>query len=374
MKTIPVDLILHEVAHKLRELPEESHRALATLITGTCVDPRAVAETWTTGQGVAQAAQWIVTNRLDSEVLAPGQTSVDTRAMEVAVARRLADVGLALLVTQDAEDRTAASLLLDAARLVVGLPSRQEAHHDATQNAIYGIDAALHLEVKPEDADPAMLAHRCRREIERLHAAVNTRMEECIVLTRDRNTARTERDAALRETGVNLRRDVDRLIAEKFAASERHATAMSRARDEADVLRAECVDLKRRYDERTANVEACLRTLCAGLPEESFAAVKAELTDLRKTLHEQNTAIAEAHASAEKWQAIAVHASAELEEALDCARQDVVWVPKRISVTDLRTVAPRKSCRGCEGTGQTYGSGGGPACPDCNGTGFTAAP
>jgi len=38
-------------------------------------------------------------------------------------------------------------------------------------------------------------------------------------------------------------------------------------------------------------------------------------------------------------------------------------------VTIVTTPSPRKSCNGCEGTGQTYGSGGGPACPDCNGTG-----
>ena len=29
----------------------------------------------------------------------------------------------------------------------------------------------------------------------------------------------------------------------------------------------------------------------------------------------------------------------------------------------------KKPCGSCEGTGQTYGSGGGPACDDCNGTG-----
>lgn len=38
-------------------------------------------------------------------------------------------------------------------------------------------------------------------------------------------------------------------------------------------------------------------------------------------------------------------------------------------VTIVTTPSPRKSCNGCEGTGQTYGSGGGSACPDCNGTG-----
>lgn len=38
-------------------------------------------------------------------------------------------------------------------------------------------------------------------------------------------------------------------------------------------------------------------------------------------------------------------------------------------VTIVTVPSPRKSCNGCEGTGQTYGSGGGPACPDCNGTG-----
>lgn len=125
MRTIPVDLILHETALKLRELPEENHRGLADNIDTYAVDHRAVADQWNSGAGdgagVCQSARWLITNRLDTQAFAPGHVFAETRAMEVAVARRLADCALSLLVTQDADDRAAASTLLAAAHRVAGL-------------------------------------------------------------------------------------------------------------------------------------------------------------------------------------------------------------------------------------------------------------
>ena len=51
MRTIPVDLILHETALKLRELPDEHHRSLADAIDTYAVDHRAVADQWDAGAG-----------------------------------------------------------------------------------------------------------------------------------------------------------------------------------------------------------------------------------------------------------------------------------------------------------------------------------
>jgi len=102
-------------------------------------------------------------------------------------------VGLALLVTQDAEDRTAAVLLLETSRLVVGL--------------------------------------------ERAQAAITTTPE----------TERWQR--------VNIR---DHLGLPSNAPHADVIAAIKHAREEADALRAECVDLKRRYDERTARLKSCM--------------------------------------------------------------------------------------------------------------------
>ena len=123
MRTIPVDLILHELASRLAELPDTQHRDLHRAISRGCIRPQPLAEQWTSGAGVAQQAAWLV-RRLDGEDMATPrlrEIAAETRAMEVAVARRLADCALSLLVTQDPEDTTAAQTLLRAAQRVVGL-------------------------------------------------------------------------------------------------------------------------------------------------------------------------------------------------------------------------------------------------------------
>jgi hypothetical protein len=155
MRTIPVDLILHETALKLRELPEEHHRGLADAIDTYAVDHRAVADQWDSGSGrgagVCQSARWLITNRLDAQAFAPGHVSTETRAMEVAVARRLADCALSLLVTQDAEDAATAQTLLQAAQRVVGLARAKP-----------GAEAVLFTSTTNSDDDglsPATLRH-----------------------------------------------------------------------------------------------------------------------------------------------------------------------------------------------------------------------
>ena len=131
MRTIPVDLILHELAARLAELPDTTdtpdtqHRDLHLAISRGCIRPQTLAEEWTAGAGVAQQAAWLV-RRLDGEDMTTPrlrEIAAETRAMEVAIARRLADCALSLLVTQDAEDAATAQTLLQAAQRVVGLPA-----------------------------------------------------------------------------------------------------------------------------------------------------------------------------------------------------------------------------------------------------------
>jgi len=149
MRSIPVDLILHETALKLRELPEEHHRGLAGDIRATCIFPYGVAEQWANGAGVCQSAAWIV-RRLDPASggpVFPAHISAETRAMEVAIARRLADCALSLLVTQDPEDAATAQALLQATQRVVGLapakPSAEVARFtSAPDSAEDGLRAA----------------------------------------------------------------------------------------------------------------------------------------------------------------------------------------------------------------------------------------
>ena len=146
MRTIPVDLILHELAARLAELPDTpdtpdtQHRDLHLAISGGCIRPQTLAEEWTAGAGVAQQAAWLV-RRLDGEDMTAHrlrELAAETRAMEVAVARRLADCALSLLITQDAEDAATAQTLLQAAQYVVGLatakPSAEAALFTSTPN------------------------------------------------------------------------------------------------------------------------------------------------------------------------------------------------------------------------------------------------
>lgn len=123
MRSIPVDLILHELAARLAELPDTQHRDLHRAISRGCIRPQFLADEWTSGAGVAQQAAWLV-RRLDGEDMTTPrlrEIAAETRAMEVAVARRLADCALSLLVTQDPEDAAIAQTLLQAAQRVVGL-------------------------------------------------------------------------------------------------------------------------------------------------------------------------------------------------------------------------------------------------------------
>ena len=142
MRTIPVDLILHELAARLAELPDPQHRDLHHAISRGCIRPQALAEEWTSGAGVAQQAVWLVRHLDGEDMTTPRlrEIAAETRAMEVAVARRLADCALSLLVTQGAEDAATAQTLLQAAQRVVGLPAaKPNAETAPPASVMYGV-------------------------------------------------------------------------------------------------------------------------------------------------------------------------------------------------------------------------------------------
>lgn len=141
MKPVPVDLVLHTLAAHLFD-PEGTAEAIALgqAIYSHAVDHRALPGQWCADYADPEPqAGWLVRRVLGGDdrhaPLAPGaHVAADMRVVEVEVARRLADAGLALLVTQDAEDLAAATLLLDASRRVVGLERRQTGTGDATES------------------------------------------------------------------------------------------------------------------------------------------------------------------------------------------------------------------------------------------------
>lgn len=144
MQPVPVDLILHELAGTLISdlQPDESLRTLGHTIR-TCVDLRALPAQWCNGAGVGQQMSWLTRRLVDGDI--HPHVAAETRAMEVAISRRLADTALSLLVTQDDGDRTAALTLLEAAHRVVGLPSA-EAHAEDTaswQSRVLALEGQL---------------------------------------------------------------------------------------------------------------------------------------------------------------------------------------------------------------------------------------
>ena len=206
MRTIPVDLILHELASRLAELPDTQHRDLHRAISRGCIRPQPLAEQWTSGAGVAQQAAWLV-RRLDGEDMTTPrlrELAAETRAMEVAVARRLADCALSLLVTQDTEDASAAQTLLRAAQRVVGLatakPSAEEArlrHYLAATRCALGLGSGLgsgpvHLGDIVARARSLADADKARHaaEVENANKASVIAKQESIItnLTRERDT------------------------------------------------------------------------------------------------------------------------------------------------------------------------------------------
>lgn len=138
MRTIPVDLILHTLAEHLAEHPADETPGCYADPIARCIDHRRLAEEWTCGAGREQHARWFV-RRLSGEDMGLSSdhpmVAGDTRAIEVAVARRLADHAFAMTIEQDKDLTVIARTLLRAACAVVGLADDHTALVDALAQA-----------------------------------------------------------------------------------------------------------------------------------------------------------------------------------------------------------------------------------------------
>ena len=124
LRYVPVDLIIHTLAEKLKEGTEEWHNDLS-LALYACIDLDALAEEWDASLAY-QSAEWIL-RRINGGPPEPSMASTAaTRVTEIAVAKRLATRACCLGVTQDAEDLAAARSLWRAATRIVGVQDSAE--------------------------------------------------------------------------------------------------------------------------------------------------------------------------------------------------------------------------------------------------------
>lgn len=351
-RPIPVDLILHTLVESLLELPEDHLRDLARAISARCIDPRLVADQWCDGAGVTQSADWIVRRLMGAKHHTPipqQRVGAETRTMEVAIARRLADAGLALLVTQDAEDRATATLLLDASRLVVGLLGTPPTYC-ITGDKVSMVQDEGRLAVeflsswKHDDAPHAglTLSQAVRRMATQIENLVEVNTFHC-------------RDIAAKDAVINAWEEWAKTVAgiepgTTASTSKLRATIykritdtetpltndLKRARDDLDIWRswgAKLGEVSVEYgglDIRDAVEKRIIAAETAPRPahESLVASLRAELDGAR---HDMKNADAEIVVwKAERDAAIAemVAIRAELDEARDCARREVVWAPK----------------------------------------------
>ena len=220
MQPVPVDLILHALAENLigMEGDDESLRTLGHTILRTCVDLRALPAQWCNGAGVGQQMSWL-TRRLEGGDCAPnaifvttgpngtliptGQhVAAETRAMEVAISRRLADTALSLLVTQDDGDKTAALTLLEAAHRVVGLPSAEVQSEDTTswQSRVLALEGQLKAAVDTKNAW-ALEANSRTHLAEKFEAELKGAAASLLHMHKERDAARDEANALRQKVG-----------------------------------------------------------------------------------------------------------------------------------------------------------------------------
>lgn len=180
MRTIPVDLILHSLLDLLRAVPADTPGTTAEALA-LCIDHRRVAEEWQADGDPAQAADWL-RRRLDQrDTPIASLVGTDTRTIEVAVARRLADVAFALCIEQTAEATAHASTLLRAAQAIVGLvvETRNDfAPHHPDQDCDcdrldYNPDSILSVAIAAGATMPTLeiLGHRHGKVLTRLELA-----------------------------------------------------------------------------------------------------------------------------------------------------------------------------------------------------------
>jgi SPP1 gp7 family putative phage head morphogenesis protein len=195
MRSIPVDLILHELAARLAELPDTQHRDLHRAISSGCIRPQSIAEEWISGAGVAQQAAWLV-RRLDGEDMTTPrlrEIAAETRAMEVAIARRLAEHVVK-------RRGSVLSTALDAVAANVGTASKAAWARQA--KAAVGVDLSA---IEP-NLTPTM--ERFRREnLDLIVSMARDKVARVRAILDDAPNARVEtiRDRILEEQGVTKR-------------------------------------------------------------------------------------------------------------------------------------------------------------------------
>ena len=429
-RPIPVDLILHALVESLLELPEDHLRDLARAISAHCIDPRHVADQWCDGAGVASSADWI-RRRLDRTqdwFVGLHIISAETRAMEVTIARRLADVGLALLVTQDAEDRATASLLLDASRLVVGLERIQAGADNGTASTIANLremrNAAVaendlwhgwaktvagipsshnpHDETLRDAVEKRIIAAETasRPAHELLVASLRAELDEARDCAR-REVAWVPKDVAIRPTF----KPGDRVVIARKTDSETCPWE-----DSDDNLIGRTGEVQYIDSDNDVRVivdgdwfwfsSACLdpappdtRTMRKRLIDRGLDPAKVDEAPESIVRPASAFKVGDAVKFVRRVYGVGNTDNKPINPPLGwCGKVENVdsgdaklpiyvrgtpfdggcteqWLPAE--ALDIITPTARKPCGGCEGTGQIYGSGGGPPCPYCNGTGVT---
>lgn len=119
IRRVPVDLIIHSLAERFKESAEDGHDRLAMGLYA-CIDSNGLAEEWAVSGGVAQTAEWLATVITGRDSWRE-PTAAETRVAEVAVCKRILATACNLCVTQDAEDHTAATALVQAASRILGV-------------------------------------------------------------------------------------------------------------------------------------------------------------------------------------------------------------------------------------------------------------
>ncbi len=153
IRRVPVDLIIHSLAERFdpskNDGAEEFTDNALSLGLYACIDSNGLAEEWAVSGGVAQTAEWLATVITGRDSWRE-PTAAETRVAEVAVCKRILATACNLCVTQDAEDHTAATALVQAASRILGVDEWRNLCKSSA-------DAAL-SEVKARNAATATIA------------------------------------------------------------------------------------------------------------------------------------------------------------------------------------------------------------------------
>lgn len=290
MQPVPTDLILHALAENLigMEGSDESLHSLGHTIIRTCIDLRALPAQWCNGAGVGQQMSWLTRRLADGDI--HPHVAAETRSMEVAISRRLADTALSLLVTQDEGDKTAALTLLEAAHRVVGLPGAEVHDEDIAswESRILALEGQLKAAIDLKDA----WGRDCNKyltlyeewrtwasEVANTKGSTDPGLQALIKHTHSRASTLV---AQHEEMYAALRKEADEAIAEAAA----HFEDVKKARDEADALRAKLQQEEAKVLDLEADVERLAESdKRADLYRDHMQEVRAALNILTNASH-----------------------------------------------------------------------------------------